>query len=287
MWKNANWQENAKAQVERAHEDLLFHPNAQPARDYLASRGITPGTWEAFRLGAALNPDGKNIGHVVTIPWLLKDHRVTNIRYRLVTPIQRKKGKQKYDSKPAGDALIFGGHLRNKSNTLILCEGELNAMSIWQAAQDAYFSLDVLSYGARRINNLVLTQLRKVANSYQNVAIIADSAADAQHNAQALQLSIPCMAIANPNGKDPNELLEDGTLIDLIQVILKPTPTDLITAKDELFTLCANLLGTLEDIDLSLWRQMERAYDGNATTMYNFYKQMVEAIGVTQMKMEI
>lgn len=285
MWKNPAWQESARAQAELANMNLFAHPDAQPARDYLLSRGINPGTWEAFMLGADLNPDGKRIGPVVTIPWLLSDYRVTNIRYRLLTPIKRKKGYQKYDSRPNGDALIFGGHLRRRTNTLILCEGELNAMSIWQAAEDAYFSLDVLSYGARRINSQVIDQLRKVANSYNNVAIIADNQADAQRNAEQLQLNKPCMIIANPSGKDPNELLQEGTLLDLIQEILKPTPTDLTTAKDELFTLCANLIGHLDD--LSLWRQMETAYDGNATTMYNFYKQMVEAIGVTQMKLEM
>jgi len=47
LWKTLSWA------TERFHDCLRTHPEAAPARDYLARRGITPATSERFRLGFA------------------------------------------------------------------------------------------------------------------------------------------------------------------------------------------------------------------------------------------
>lgn len=135
IWRTSSWQAEAVREMEQAQHDLFYHPQAQPVRDYLIERGLTDPVWHAFKLGAALNPSFKRIGHTLTIPWITAKNDVTHIKYRLTQPIKRKNGWQKYDSKPDGKAYIFGAHLRTgTAPTLILCEGEINAMSIWLAA---------------------------------------------------------------------------------------------------------------------------------------------------------
>lgn len=65
--------------------------------------------------------------------------RVKALQYRLIgNPSMR------YWQKAGGERTLFGVHLLKRRPALVVCEGELNAVSIWQVAGD---QVDVVSFG--------------------------------------------------------------------------------------------------------------------------------------------
>lgn len=112
--------------------------------EYLAGRALEPHTWQAFGWGFGTHGDKL----AIVMPWY-RAGRIVAIRYRFL------------EATPDGQRLIsragskFGGVLYGGQTieagaeglrTLVLCEGEINAASIWQVAHDS--RLDVLSLGS-------------------------------------------------------------------------------------------------------------------------------------------
>lgn len=199
------------------------------ATDYLHGRGIEDRTWQAFGFGYAEKPAG--VGRAfqkpaIVMPWYLAG-RLVAIRYRYLEPIKtvNRNGKEEMHkirswrgSEFAG--VLFGGQEMppfvslpladgeqpiERLRTLLIVEGEINAVSCWQAAHET--CLDVLSIGSESAHlseSDVLT-----ASRYGQVFVWADR----EGVAQRLVGAIPgAMGIVSPGGNDANDLLRTGLL---------------------------------------------------------------------------
>ena len=187
----------ATAQAVQTHEGI----------DYLLGRGIQPATWEAFGIGFGEWRDCPS----VIIPWY-RAGKLTAIRYRFTMPVRAPDGEERRmvyepDSHVAG--VLFGGQnvalLMARNRTLVLCEGELNAVSIYQAAHHA--GVDVLSFGSETAK--LSPAAIDIACTYRMVIVWADKQDIAREKANKIPGAI---AFASPDGKDANDLLQDGRL---------------------------------------------------------------------------
>jgi hypothetical protein len=162
------WLEKAEVYVAEAHRRLMGQVWNSDGGEYLLGRGIEPHAWEAFGLGFAPEValpgtwDAKTRQHThakqpaIVIPWY-RGGKLTAVRYRFLTTheytdLDGKARKVKTTSMHDSDfsGLLYGGQAlmgcAEDVRTLVLCEGELNAISIWQMAEP--WNWDVLSLGS-------------------------------------------------------------------------------------------------------------------------------------------
>jgi hypothetical protein len=201
----------------RLHQQQLALPGSLGA-EYLRGRGLLPATWAAFGLGFgyAPNRDTNTELPAVAIPWF-RAGRLTAIRYRFLQPA----GKQKITSLPGSKfgSLLFGGQALpdwatwpegegadlHRLCTLILCEGEINAMSIWQVTQGQ--RVHVMSLGSE--SSRLSAGAVAFAERYGRVIIWMDK----PDVAKALRGQVAdAHACYSPEGKDANDLLQAGIL---------------------------------------------------------------------------
>lgn len=166
------WQREQTAALARARDAM---PNS-PAYAYAIERGLTDDAIETFRLG--FNPDAANLGPALVIPWF-RAGNLNALRYRYLAPGATPKLKSEYGSRSGG--LLYGGHaLRGKGLYLVLCEGELNAISIWQVADRA--GVDVLSLGGE--SSTLTAAAIAHARTYRCVLVWMDKRERAEANAK-------------------------------------------------------------------------------------------------------
>lgn len=197
----ADWAAKAGAALATAQEVLYSEKDIRGA-EYLAKRGLTPATWRRFGLG--YNPETnlpRSFDHdarhrsadpqpAIWIPWYAGGH-LTGIRYRFLTEhtyinvlgdSQTAKMGSRYQSDFGG---LFGGQALARAceskRTLIVCEGEFNALSICQSAGET--AVDVLSLGTESKSltpKMVdyMTQFRHVLLWVDRPKIVDDLMAD-------------------------------------------------------------------------------------------------------------
>lgn len=246
------WQAAAERKLEQAQEKLLYQAAGEPGREYLLSRGMEPYTWQRFRLGfgdAALpGTQGKQLHPAILIPWTTGvAGQVVGVRYRFLQThtYVDKDGKPSVTKQTALSESKFSGHLfgglgllryGEELRTLIICEGELNALSIWQAVHDT--GVDVLSTGSE--GQQLTPAMVKYAQRFKHVIVWADRAAVAD----ALRTVLPdCDARQSPNGQDANDLLRAGKLIAFLT------------------RLRAKLCRTDSELEGLMWAMWDKAYD--------------------------
>lgn len=107
---------------------------------------------------------------------------------------------------------------------LLLVEGELNALSLWQVAGDL---LDVLSWGPQGnlLRPRVSQQIVALAVSYQRLLLWSDDAEVAckgfsQLQAHGLPPGLPTEAVCSPQGLDANDLLQREVLLAFVQSLI-------------------------------------------------------------------
>lgn len=210
------WFEDA-ARLMRHHQVAL--PGSEGA-EYLRGRGLQPSTWAAFGLGfapAIKNPETEMMMPAIAIPWY-RGGKLTAIRYRFLKPPTKRKITSLPGSKFGG--VLFGGQALPEWVTsslpyvergcehwcaLVLCEGEINAMSIWQVAHDTH--LHVMSMGSE--SGHLSEGAIEFAKRYGQVIVWMDKT----DLAKQLMGQIPgAFGFGSPNGKDANDLLQSGTL---------------------------------------------------------------------------
>ncbi len=210
----AVWQREAARLVTEA-VDRLAHPTAGAAgRHYLATRGIAPVTWQAWRLGYsfAWQPVHRGLRPAITLPWHAADGRLQAVQYRFFAPpgeatIAR---RDRFGQKAGGQRVLCGLPLREIRPTLLLVEGELNAVSLWQVAHER---ADVLSCGSQE--GILQAETRRLLATlipaYTKVFIWLDALPRA---AAATPLIAPAngYALWSEGGLDANDRLRDGTL---------------------------------------------------------------------------
>lgn len=215
-----DWQNKAAKMVQNAQERLLG-ADGEPGQEYLASRGLAVHTWMQFGLGYRADAsvpatEGKQKAPAIVMPWYAGG-KLVGVRYRFFIEQNGSKLAAEYGSQFAGR--LFGGQglpawlsLAKRDGddceslgSLVICEGEINAMSIWQTAHDT--NLHVLSMGSE--SQKLTEAMVAFAKRYRNVIVWADRAEVARN----LQAAIPSSSsLVSPNGKDANDLMRDGLL---------------------------------------------------------------------------
>lgn len=238
--QHSGWAEKVTPMVEAAQERV------NDASGYLASRGLELTTAMAFGLGFRSDAPlpgtwiAKERKHIVepqpaiVIPWY-RGGKLVAVRYRFLIyhPYTDVEGKERnvkqssvYDSDFKG--VLYGGHVlpefcsmpiddngrcAEQLRTLVLCEGELNAMSVWQAA--AGLRWDVLSMGSE--SQKLTEPARDFAERYGRVIVWMDKADAAKRLMSQIGGAV---GISSPliNGKehDANDLLKTGQLFDFL-----------------------------------------------------------------------
>lgn len=211
-----DWFEGATKLMRLHQRDL---PGSEGSA-YLKSRGLSPETWAAFGLGFTSNAKYPNSSAglpAIAMPWF-RGGKLTAIRYRFLAPA----GKQKITSLPGSKfgGALFGGqaipdwvHMPMEGDyrgcerhcTLVLCEGEINAMSIWQVSRDT--NLHVMSLGSETAK--LSAGAIAVAQRYGRVIIWMDREELAR---QLMEQVTNAYGFSSPGGKDANDLLQGGTL---------------------------------------------------------------------------
>lgn len=139
------WQERARELVYEAHE-RLFNAEGQRARDYLHERGLSelvlreagigylpedsyedPKRWSLQREKNVWLPRG------ILLPYWTDTDRIVKLN------IRRPAGEPRYVQVPGGDAkaLYLQSEVR-AGEPLVICEGEIDALSVWEATRGTY-----------------------------------------------------------------------------------------------------------------------------------------------------
>ena len=200
--------------------DALYTPDGQQAQDYLRSRGLALGTWYAWHLGAAViyDPAAQRKRPALSIPWYYVDAQrevIAAIKYRFVDADPK---GLRYTSAPGSMPVLYGlWDAQPTDTTLLLVEGELNALSLWQQRPRDVTVLSIGSEGGGRPE--VIAQ---IAQRYKRVFIWCDDAArTVKYKAMIAQ---PTKGLQSPtiDGAkiDANKLLQAGKLAEFIKQVI-------------------------------------------------------------------
>jgi hypothetical protein len=212
------WRLGAEKVIQQA-EAALWESAA--AQEYLLGRGLEPHTWQQFRLG--YKPDvfvpgtesAPQYAPAIVIPWFSKGRPVA-IRYRFL----KVQNGSKQTSRKGSDFTnqVFGGQAlfgcAERRRWLLICEGELNCVSVWQVCHDA--GIDVLSIGSR--SNSLPARLIEYAQRYIGVLTWQDEGDDAATLAAKIPGAVAIKSLKDGDGKtlDANDLLRTGQLAKLL-----------------------------------------------------------------------
>lgn len=214
-WQNEDWQREARAILTRA-QACLASDAGDAGADYLLRRGILIPTWEAWGIGfdpAKYDPATERKRPAIVLPW--QRERITALKYRFTDST----GKgDRFTQKGGGQQIAFGLHVAGEHfSTLWLVEGELNALSLWQALRAEHcVNFDVVSFGGDSKAAHLDPVVKGWAARYLQVIVWADD----QAKAAAAMSAIPgAFGLRSPvvNGQklDANALVcERGALAE-------------------------------------------------------------------------
>lgn len=218
--QSQQWRNYAKELSDIAYKRLHESPEAEAGRVYLTKRCLLPSTWEAFKLGfvpAASLPGtgGKKKAPAISIPWVIGG-QVVAIRYRFLethTYIDddgtERTAKQAALAGSDFSGKLFGGHALTPGyelkKTMVLSEGEINCMSIWQESRGTF--LETLSFGSE--NAVITSAIKQSIMQYAHVVKWLDR----RELVQARMKILPnAYGIQSPDGLDANDILQRGQL---------------------------------------------------------------------------
>lgn len=195
------WQARVRQEVIHCSRRLLVEQGSQ-GRDYLAQRGLTPATWELAKLGLAYRKDATGqAGWAISVPWLYQG-KVTALQYRFLAPQGQRYMRFGYDHY-YGETLLYTLPPKPQTDAIVVVEGELNALSIYQAT--AY---DAVSFGSQNMTQQTLQALRNHIQDYERVCVWADEESVTTAVLQALEGRGEGIVASG----DANEMLQQGQL---------------------------------------------------------------------------
>jgi len=220
--QSEDWRNRTERMMKEAQQ-RLWAPEGEAARAYLERRALEPHIWLAYGLGFVTDAwipgtEGKERAPAVAMPWRSNSAGTYAVRFRFLEP----QGEFRLTALPGSQfsGKLFGGQALPRSCfeplesgqksaeslcTLLIVEGEINAMSCHQVAGET--RLDVLSVGSESAD--LSPAGKEFANRYRRVLIWADK----PEVAQRLMWTLPgSYGVRSPNGKDANDLLRDGLL---------------------------------------------------------------------------
>ena len=263
------WREVAERIAGEAYT-RLWSPEGDAGREYLEQRGIESST--ALQFGLGFRPDaplpgtaGKQRAAALVLPWRSGGMygACYAIRYRfLETQVyEDAEGRQRAERLVAETGSQFAGKLYGSQGLpswvmrptaepgaerlrwLLLCEGEINALSCWQVAH--FSDLDVVSIGSEsaKLSESVIGLFQR----YGRVLVWADRA----EVAQRLMATMPgAYGVRSPGGKDANDLLRSGHLGGFLAAVRADAATSTVQLERLLWALWDSA-GILEGIDAS------------------------------------
>lgn len=232
------WNEQYQiAEARKAHSTLIGQrtDEARAALVYLQGRTIDLTTINAFKIGVRQSSlpgtwdKAKNLltypkQASISLPWFdqsgaliavkyrfLADHTYTNVGGKMVTNNKTSKGN--FSGHVFGWQAIKGPDV---VDTLIICEGEMNCLSIWQAGNG---TIDTLSTGTESMIEHLPQPVIDLAQRYRNVIVWADRREVARAAAAALPGAASMRSHVTPSypkGMDANDTLKAGLLSDLL-----------------------------------------------------------------------
>lgn len=232
-WQSPEWQTKASHALETAQDRLLNSPEGEPGREYLYSRGIRHDMLIAWELGysEAWNIKAARLMPAIWTPY--KNRKLTAIQYRFIGVAKGDETADRFGQLKGGKRYLCGVHLcpdLTDPNTpvfgpprpLVLVEGELNAVSIYQVIYGRY-AADVISFGSQgNITNAEVARMAAtVASRYKRVIVWTDEPEIAVNALDTLPDSVRRLAIRSPLGADgkkldANDLLKAGKLDDVV-----------------------------------------------------------------------
>ncbi len=210
-WQEPGWQSAAQRELERAVAGLAS-AEGEAARDYLLARGVLPETWTTWQIGYATpyHPSLRAPRPALVLPWLYRG-TLKALQYRFFG--EGIDQRTRFGCRSGGERTVFGlDRLSRRWGSLLLVEGEINALSLWQAARKARLDdLDVVSIGSEsNIANPTAAWLAaRYAEAGANVVIWADEGARVRQFMAALP---GACGLRSPDGLDANDLLQRGLL---------------------------------------------------------------------------
>jgi twinkle protein len=187
-----------------APEPKTYKRPAKPAcqapksrvREWLTSRGIEERTIAAFKVAEQMR-DGKTYA---VFPYL-RDGELVNVKYR--NPDEKKDMRQEGGAEPC----LFGWHLiEPKARSVAICEGEIDAMTLWQAG------IPALSVNAGAGNHQWIESDWQRLERFSDILVAFDSDEPGQKGAAEVmrRLGIArCRKLVFP-AKDANDWLMQG-----------------------------------------------------------------------------
>lgn len=236
------WNEaNQRQQAMRAHNALIAQKadEARAALTYLYSRGVNLDTAKAFKIGVRMTSlpgawDSKTNLFTyprqiaISLPWFDQSGALVAVKYRFLadhtyTDIDGRQRTNNKTSKGNFTGHVFGWQAiagPGKVDTLVICEGELNALSIWQAGSG---HVDVLSTGTESMIAHLPQPVIDLAKQYKRVIVWADRGTLADSAALAIDAASmrSPMIDGYPKGADANDLLKMGKLGALLDAMLQ------------------------------------------------------------------
>ncbi len=218
QWRTAVWQQRAYELVNHA-ATTLDTASGVVGRAYLEQRGITPATWRAWLLGYTTESppwskaQRRRVGRAaMTIPYLRHDtDELMAVRYRRIDP-----QADRYINEPGSACVLHGLHMLDlNATTLIVTEGEFNAISIWQAGHD--LGVAVVSIGSQSPGDATLHAVASLSKKYERCVVWCDEPATAL-KVRGVISSPRVLPLQSPK---PNNTKIDANIM-LQQQVLRP-----------------------------------------------------------------
>ena len=229
---NGTWRSKVAGEAQDRHYRLQADATgAASARSYLLSRGLAPDTWQAFTVGyqEKTHVTGtQRTAPAISWPVCTQDGSTYGVKYRFLEaqdtgadkPLRytmRKGSRITVDTGAMFGAQLLYADATRRYRALVFCEGEINAMSIWQACNVA--GVDVLSFGSEAQTELPPWAI-DYASGYGCAIVWLDAedksakvAGQLRHLPHVARLRSPLREIK----ADANACLVDGRLGALVQ----------------------------------------------------------------------
>jgi len=187
------------------------------ALSYIMSRGFSIETIEHFKLGVA-EMDISSLGiraKCLTIPHFYNQH-LANVKFRTLPPTPKK-----FVRIPGCPSILYNwDNVDQTKDYIYVCEGELDAISLWQAGECNVVSI---TCGAQA----VLPEWYDILRAFEKIYLVFDTDPvgqdGARNMAERLGLERCYNVMLPPNIKDMNDFFgkEEGTLDEFSAIVLK------------------------------------------------------------------
>jgi len=224
----AGWQREAERELRSAQTLLNDAAGGEPGRAYLSGRAILSAAWQAWGLGYlhAWHPQLATRRPAICLPWR-SGGVIEAVQYRFI-PAPGANGDQaadvpkgeRFSQRKGGRRVLFGLDLAQGRDGIVLCEGELNALSLWQALAPRGY--DVVSWGPQ--GNILRDQVAAAGSAlvdrYRRVIVWADALPLAVEALRLIGAGRRGLAVCSDGGLDANDRLRRGDLDEFLEAVI-------------------------------------------------------------------